>query len=124
MQDVKEIILSVVLSTFFGGATSSMSAVRKKVTIGQALVATGFGCLVSASIPFGLMALGVHWGVSIPLAVAAGLLIFGILAWADRQETKLPNYDLHDVIPGLPKPHDPPKSQPPTPQEPPQNDKP
>ena len=98
MADEKEMIISVALSTFFGGATSSLAAIRRKVTVGQALVATAFGCLVSASIPFAMMALGFHWAISIPCAVVAGMLIFGILAWADVQETKLPKVDIRDIL--------------------------
>ena len=99
MDDQKEILLPVLLSVFFGGSAAGAAAIRKDISVGQALIAVATACIVSASFPFALMAFGLHWGLSMISSAILGLLIFGCLALVDKTEKKIPDLDVPSMLP-------------------------
>jgi hypothetical protein len=99
MDNQKELLISVLISAFFGGATASLAAIRKSISVGQALVAVLIAVVCSAAAPFALMAWGMHWGMSVPIAAILGLLIFGFLTLVDNTEKKIPGIDPTVLLP-------------------------
>jgi VIT1/CCC1 family predicted Fe2+/Mn2+ transporter len=84
MTDHKEMLIPMLLSAFFGGSTASMAAVKRRVSAGQALIAVGISSIVSASLPWALVAVGCHWGLATLGSAVLGLLIFGFIATTDK----------------------------------------
>jgi hypothetical protein len=99
MHENSEMLISVVLSAFFGGSAAGLVSVRREVNIGQTVVASLTACLISSAVPFGLMALNCHWAWSVPISTLAGFLIYGILAWVDINEKRVPTIDLSGILP-------------------------
>lgn len=102
MHHDKDLVYWVIISTIFGLSTSSIIAVKKNSTVGQLLLAAALGCVLSAACPFVFMALGMHMAWAIPSAAVLGLLVFGIFAWAEVNERKVPNINVWDVWRNLP----------------------
>lgn len=124
MDEQKELLIPMLLSAFFGGSTASLAAVKRKVSVGQALIAVGFSSILSASLPWALMACGLHWGLSALLGAIIGLVIFGLLATADKVSDDLPKTDWIKYIPIPRFPPATPGPQAPQPPQPPKNDQP
>lgn len=116
MQQEKDLslIFWIALSALFGLSTSSIIAIKKDSTVGQTLLAAALGCILAASSPFVFMALGLHLAWAVPAGAIIGLVIFGIFAWADVAERKMPNINVWDVWRGLPFPGRPSTPQAPT----------
>lgn len=102
MHQDKDLIYWVIISTIFGLSTSSIIAVKKNSTVGQLLLAAALGCVLSAACPFIFMALGMHMAWAIPAAATLGLLVFGIFAWVEVNERKVPNINVWEVWRNLP----------------------
>ncbi len=102
MQPDKDLVFWVIVSTVFGLSTSSIISVKKSSTIGQLLLAAALACVLSAASPFFFMAIGWHFAWAIPASALLGLLVYGIFAWADVTEKKLPSINVWDVWKYLP----------------------
>lgn len=102
MNDHKEMLIPMLLSAFFGGSTASMAAVKRHVSAGQALIAVGISSIVSASLPWALVAVGCHWGLATLGSAFLGLVIFGFIATTDKASDELPNTDWSKYIPRFP----------------------
>lgn len=120
MQQDKDLglIFWIALSALFGLSTSSIIAIKKDSTVGQTLLAAALGCVLAAASPFIFMAMGLHLAWAVPSGAIIGLVVFGIFAWADVAERKMPDINVWDVWRGLPIPgrptSPPPGSIPPT----------
>jgi ABC-type amino acid transport substrate-binding protein len=99
MDNQKELLISVLISAFFGGLTASLAAIRKSISVSQALVAVSIAVVFSSAAPFALMAWGMHWGFSVPISAFLGLLIFGFLALVDKTEKQIPSIDPTGLLP-------------------------
>lgn len=99
MDEKKDLLISVLFSVLFGGGAAAIAAVRKKINVGQSLVAVAAGCLCSSSAPFVFMALGVHWAWSIPTSAFVGFIIFGIFSLADNTEKQVSSLDVISWLP-------------------------
>lgn len=99
MNDHKELLIPMLISAFFGGSTASLAAIKKNVSVGQALIAVAISSIVTSSFPWALHAAGWHWGYSALCGALFGLVIFGFLAKVDKTEKEMPDWDLTKVIP-------------------------